>query len=124
MNAEIHKADEDKRLVYAWASVVTKGGEPVADLQGDIITIDELEKAAHGFMLNSREAGDMHIKTTGVGKAVESVVFSKQMQEALGVDLGQEGWFVVMKITDDEVWERVKKGELTMLSIGGKAKRE
>lgn len=122
-NAEIHKADDDKRLVYAWASVVTKGGEPVADLQGDIISIGELEKAAHGFMLNSREAGEMHIRTTGIGKIVESVVLSKQLQDALGIDLGQEGWFVVMKIHDDEVWDRVKKGELSMLSIGGSGVR-
>jgi cation transport regulator ChaB len=123
LNAEIHKTNEDKRLVYAWASVVTKGGKPVADLQGDIVTVDELEKAAHGFMLNSREAGEMHIKTTGIGKVVESVVLSKALQEALGVDLGQEGWLVVMKIEDDAVWERVKKGELSMLSIGGRGRR-
>lgn len=124
LSAQIHKADDDKRLVYAWASVVTKGGEPVVDLQGDIISIGELEKAAHGFMLHSREAGEMHIRKTGVGKIVESVVLSKQLQDALGIDLGQEGWFVVIKIEDDEVWERVKKGELTMLSIGGSGVRE
>lgn len=121
--AEIHKSDEDKRLVYAWASVVTKDGEPVQDLQGDTVTVEELEKAAHGFMLNSREAGDMHVQTTGVGKVVESVVFSKQLQDALGIDLGQEGWFVTVSVSDDGVWKRIKSGELSMLSIGGKAKR-
>jgi len=120
---EITKIDEDKRLVYAWASVVTKDGEPVADLQGDMITVDELEKAAHQFMLDSREAGDMHIQTTGVGKVVGSMVFTKQLQESLGIDLGLEGWLVTMHIQDEGVWKRVKDGELTMLSIGGRGKR-
>lgn len=123
LNAEINKADDDKRLVYAWASVVTKNGEPVTDHQDDVISVEDLEEAAHGFMMNSRESGEMHIKTTGIGKVVESMVFTKQMQDALGIDLGQEGWFVVMKIDDDEAWAKVKDGTYKMLSIGGKATR-
>jgi cation transport regulator ChaB len=123
MTAEITKSDDDKQLVYAWASVITKNGKPVEDSQEDIISIEELEQCARDFVVNCREAGEMHVKTTGVGKVVESMVFSKSMQDALGIDLGQEGWFVVMKIDDDEVWQKIKKGEYKMLSIGGSGER-
>ena len=123
MIAEITKSDDDERLVYAWASVITKGGKDVEDSQEDVISIKELEKCARDFIINSREAGEMHVKTTGIGKIVESMVFSKSMQDALGIDLGQEGWFVVMKIDEDGAWEKVKSGEYKMLSIGGTAKR-
>lgn len=121
--ATIAKTQLDKQLVYAWASVITKAGEPVEDHQGDIISAEDLEAAAHDFIINSREAGEMHITTTGIGKIVESMVFTKSMQDALGIDLGQEGWFVVIKVDDPEVWDKVKKGEYKMLSIGGSGTR-
>lgn len=122
--AEISKVVEEKQMVYAWASVITKGGEVVVDSQEDTISLDELEKCAHDYIINCREAGEMHITTTGIGKIVESMVFSKSLQDALGIDLDQEGWFVVIKIDDASVWEKVKKGEYKMLSIGGKGRRE
>lgn len=122
MSCDIAKVDTEKRIVYGWASVVEKDGKAVVDHQGDIISIDEIEKAAHKFLTDCRVAGDSHI-TKGVGHLVESVVFSKELQKALDINLGQTGWFVGFKVTSDEVWERVKKGELSMFSIGGTGKR-
>ena len=122
MNCEISKLDLEKQIVYGWASVVEKDGKAVVDHQGDIISIDEIEKAAHQFLTDCRVAGDSHI-TKGVGHLVESIVFSNELQKALGIDLGQAGWFVGFKVTSDEVWKRIKKGELSMFSIGGSGKR-
>lgn len=123
MNCEISKLDIEKQIVYGWASVVEKNGVPVVDQQGDVISIDEIEKAAHKFLTDCRIAGDSHI-TKGVGHLVESIVFSKDLQKALDIDLGQTGWFVGFKVTDDDVWNRVKKGELSMFSIGGTGSRK
>ena len=66
--------------------------------------------------------GDMH-ERMGVGRLVESMVFTKQKQDALGIDLGLVGWFVGFKVDDDGVWKRIKAGELPEFSIGGKAVR-
>jgi len=36
---------------------------------------------------------------------------------------GPTGWFIGMKITDDEVWKKVKAGEYQAFSIGGRGNR-
>lgn len=121
-NCEISKLDEEKRLVYGWASIVEENGVPIKDFQGDIITPAELAKAAHEYMITSRTAKVMH-KGARMGELVESVVFTKELQNSLSIDLGKQGWFVGFKIYDDETWLKVKKGELRMFSIGGRGKR-
>lgn len=123
IQCEINKVDEDKHLVFAWASVIEKDGKVLVDHQGDTISEEELEKAAYDYVLNSRDGGFMHIKK-GIGTLVESIVFTKQKQEALGIDLGQVGWFVGFVINDESVWEGIKKGDYPMLSIGGRGIRE
>jgi hypothetical protein len=121
---DISKIDEDKKVVFAWASVIEENGEILIDKQGDYILEEDLEDAAYGFVLNSRNAGEMHIKKSGVGRLVESIVFTKQKQQALGIDLGKVGWFVGFKIDDDNVWDKIKKGNYPMMSIGGKGIRQ
>lgn len=121
---EFAKINEEKRTVYGWASIITKGGVPVVDSQDDIIEADDLVKAAHEFMLGEQEAGLMHAIKSGIGKVVESVVLTKDLQSALGIDLGVEGWFIGVKIEDDTTWNAVKKGTLRAFSIGGTGERE
>lgn len=117
---KIEKADPDKRLMFGWASVATVGGEAVVDKQFDIIPVEELERAMYDFVLYSRDQGHMHEKR-GVGRLVESMVFSKEKQDALGIDLGFEGAWVGFKVDDDQVWAAVKRGDLPQFSIGGAA---
>ena len=97
-------------------------GELVVDKQGDIIPEDELEQAAYEYVLYCRQQGDMH-ERMGVGRLVESMVFTKQKQEVLGIDLGMCGWFVGFRVDDPGVWKKIKGGELPEFSIGGKAMR-
>jgi hypothetical protein len=117
------KIDDSKRLVYGWASVVSENGQAVVDRQGDLIDPDELVQAAHRFISESRTAMAMHDGPPR-GEVVESMVLTTEVQKALGIDLGKVGWFIAMKIHDDEIWARAKAGELTAFSIGGKAKAE
>jgi hypothetical protein len=51
-------------------------------------------------------------------------VFAPEVQKALGVDLGKVGWFIGLKIEDVGVWKRVKSGELSAFSFGGRGVRE
>ena len=90
------KSDDDKRLVFGWASVAVRvTGEVVEDYQDDVIEIGMLEKAAYEYALDFGTAGEMH-ERGGVGRLVESVVFTKEKAAALGIPEGclPEGWWV------------------------------
>lgn len=119
------KKNEDERLVFGWLSVAKdKDGITLVDRQDDIIEPVDLEKAAYDFVLNARVATESHERK--VGKLVESCMFTKEKQEALGIPDGvmPEGWWVGYYIEDDQAWDKVKSGELTAYSIGGKGKRK
>lgn len=117
----ISKMDEDQRLVFGWASVIEENGKPVVDQQGDIISERELENAFYGFAKDARIAGEMHDRI-GVGDLVECVVFTRDKQEALGVDLGKVGAWVGFRL-EPEVFAKVKSGEYRAFSIGGRGAR-
>jgi len=125
MNIEgkILKMDEEQRLVYGWASVVTEKGEPVVDRQGDVIEPDTLVKAVNDFMETVRVGKEMH-DGEEVGKVIHSLPLTKEIGQALGIQSEREGWIVAMKVYNDAVWERVKSGELSAFSIGGRAERK
>ncbi len=55
---------------------------------------------------------------------VESLVFTPDVQKALGVDLGKVGWWIGGFVKADDTWADVKSGKLRTLSIGGSAVRE
>lgn len=116
------KFDDEQRIVYGWASVISEDGIPVKDRQGDIIMADTLEKAATEFMTYVRVGKEMH-EGNQVGQFIHSLPLTKDLAEALGIQSNREGWIVAMKVHDDEVWKRVKSGELPAFSIGGRAQR-
>lgn len=122
---EVSKTKEDQNLVFGWANIVEKDGVVVTDSQGDQIDIADLEKAAYDYALFSREAGEMHERTSGVGQLVESMVMTVEKQKALGIPEGSTplGWWVGFKIAPD-VFEKIKDKTYSMFSIGGLASRE
>lgn len=123
IQGQILKADDEQRMVYGWASVVTEKGEPVIDRQGDVIEPDTLVKAVNNFMEHVRVGKTMHVgEQTGV--IVHSMPITKEIGEALGIQSDREGWIVAYKVYDDAVWDMVKSGELAAFSIGGRAVKE
>ena len=123
IEGQILKADEEQRMVYGWASVVTEKGEPVVDRQGDVIEPDTLVKAASKFMEHVRVGKEMH-KGDQIGAVIHSMPITKEIGESLGIQSDREGWIVAFKVYDDEVWDKVKSGELAAFSIGGRAIKE
>lgn len=122
---QIAKTDEAERLVFGFANVsVAKDGGEIVDLQGDIIEPADLEKTAYEFVLKFREAGEMH-KGSAVGQLVESMVFTPEKLEALGIakDAVPCRWWVGFKLAP-EAFEKVKDGTYRMFSIQGRAERE
>lgn len=126
---KISKLDAEQQMVFGWASICQVDGKAIVDKQDDVIEPEEIEKAAYEFVLYSRQQGDMHMRK-GVGRVVESVVFTAQKAEAglvaLEPDTGKQifGWWVGFKVDDPKLWEAHKRGERPEFSIGGKAKRE
>lgn len=123
----IMKTDDEKRLVFGWASVaITVDGEQLEDLQHDMIDPEDLEETVYEYVLNFRDTGEQHNpRLRKKGKLVESCVFTVEKQKAMGLPEGilPVGWWIGFKIEDDEAWEKVKNGTYKMFSIEGKAQR-
>lgn len=124
----ISKVNDELRTVYGFASVSTVKGAFLTDTQDDQVEDAVIIKAAHDFMANSRTGGLLHaMRDDGRphqgGQIVESLVFTPDIQKALGVDLGVTGWFIGYRVDDDDAWSLVKSGDLKAFSIGGRAAR-
>lgn len=122
---DITKSNSEEGLVSGWANVaVNADGSLPLDWQGDIIRPEVLEKAAIKFMMDYRGSGVMH-EGESKGIVVESIVFTKDKQACIGIPDGTvpEGWFITVKVTDLEVFSKVKDGTFKMFSIQGNAKR-
>ena len=127
---KILKVDDELRVVWGWASVISKNGKAITDSQGDQISSEVLVKAAHDFMTESRTGGFMHIPDLKVGDIVESMVFTKALQTALGIEIVDkkdnqpiEGWLIGFHVDSEKLWKSVKSGEFTEFSIGGLGER-
>ena len=98
--AEIIKRDDDKRLVYGYAST------EALDSQGERVTKGAIEEALPDYMrfANIRE---MHqLSAVGVAKTAE---------------IDDKGLYIQVKVVDDAAWEKVKEGVYKGFSIGGKS---
>ena len=127
---EIIKVDKDKQQAFGWATVTHVNGEEVIDLQDDYIPLEEIEKAAYTYVLESRKGGDMH-ERDGEGPRhtadlIESMIFTPEKVSKMGFDpatFPKMGWWMGMKVNDDKQWDLVKKGERTGFSIHGRGHR-
>lgn len=124
---DILKSDDDKHLVFGWASIAqTADGEMVEDIQKDIIEPEDLEDAAYEYVLNFRDTGEEHLAGyRKKGKLIESCVFTEEKQRAMGLAPGSlpVGWWIGFHIEDEDAWRRIKDGTYRMFSIEGKAER-
>jgi hypothetical protein len=119
---EFAKAETDGSYVRGWASVVAVNGAPVTDTQGDIISMDELRKAAHKFISDARVAKAMHAGQQ-VGDVVESVIIDDEFAKAMGISDGKRGWWIGMKINSPEIRKGVRENKFRAFSIGGRGRR-
>ena len=139
LRADIVKLDGEQQMAFGWFSVVKVGDRSIVDTQDDLITPETIEASAYKFVLDSRKGGEMHEpgsdgKIRGVGRLVESVVFTAEKVNAMvsslaqqgvvaTIDLGCEAWWGGFLISDPDTWDKVKTGELRAWSIGGRGKR-
>lgn len=125
----IVKTDPAQKLVFGFFNINKVGENLVDDLQGHQIETAELEKAVYGYVLDARVQGEGHIRK-GVGRLVESIMFTYEKQQAIkkcleaqgitaAINLGCEGWFGGFKVDDEAVWTAIEKGDYPAFSIGG-----
>ncbi len=122
---KIMKSDDEKMLAFGWANVSMRvDGELIEDWQGDIIEPEELEDAAYEYVRLYGDGGEMH-ERGGVAVLIESVVFTEEKMQVMGIPAGTlpVGWWIGFKVTDKDVWDKVKNGTYPMFSIEGEAER-
>jgi hypothetical protein len=122
MRADIAKLDVDRRLAFGWAYVADDDGHVVMDHSGDFVdkaALPDLEDAAYEYVLHSREGDEMHVRTSGVAKLIESVLVTPDKLAAMGLTGTRTGWWVGFKVVDSSVWAKVKAGEYPAFSIRG-----
>lgn len=129
----IMKSDDDRRLAFGWAYTShDKNGVVVVDKSGEFIDdVRELEEAAYGFVKGTRTAGWQHERDDKddpikVGELVESIVFTKEKIEKMGIPEGVlpvGAWWVGFHV-DEARWPDVKSGRVSSFSISGKAMKK
>lgn len=117
---QIAKIDDDKWIVKG---VVYQ--PDVADAHDDQMDEVEIEKAAHLFMekQHTYNIDKQHDLEADKGFVIESYIAPCDM--TLGEQqIAKGSWVAAVKVTDDDTWEAIKKGEITGFSMWGVGKRE
>lgn len=94
--------------------------EPMAeDTDGNYMTAEEIEKAAHWFMKHGGDVDIQHCfqKAKDV-EVVESFVAKSDM-EMEGQKVTKGTWIMTMEVADASIWDSITKGEITGFSMGG-----
>jgi len=110
----ILKVDKQKRIVLG---VVYEPNTP--DAHDDFATEEEIEKAAHNFMMTFRKIDEQHDFVAGSGIPVESYIAPVDIPE---LNIKKGSWVLATKILDEAVFEKVLKGEIKAYSMAGIAK--
>lgn len=115
---EIVKVDKDKQIVYGVFLWPEK-----ADHDGDVLSAEDIEKVAHGFMADYRTIDEMHRQVIKAD-IVESAIAWKDDLEYHGKKLKRGVWFGAVHVTDKDVWEKVKDGTYKGFSVRISGQRE
>ena len=112
----IAKVNEDLREV---TGVVYEPDSPDSD--GDYTTAEEIKKAEYRFMRNrnTNNVDRQHDLVADEGFVAESWIVQENDPRLPDAKAGS--WAVVIKVENDETWEKIKSGEITGLSMGGAA---
>jgi len=96
----------------------------VTDAQGDIYSADVIRKAAHKFLSNYNKATKLGLQHKNFKKQFDLVECYTAPQSLIinGKTIKEGSWIMTVKVLSAAIWKKVKKGEITGFSIGGKAK--
>jgi len=115
--AAILKADEEKRLVFGVISEPDTG-----DLQGDVLSREEIARMARNFEQYVREFRDRHTRRKVKAEIVRSWIAEKDFWFK-GELVKAGSWLMCVRVLDDEIWGKIKSGIYRAFSIGGRGVR-
>ena len=101
----------------------------IVDSQSDWADAEEIEKMAHNYLknhlINIRPAADLEHKVElDLEKAIPVESYIAPQDFTINEQLIKKGsWVLAMYIPDEQIWERVEKGEITGYSLRGKGLR-
>jgi hypothetical protein len=114
----IVKRDDEQRIVIGPVLVPEE-----TDLQGQVISADEIEKAAHDFLARYNRGTRVGLMHRRVQKSIELV---ESWIERNDVKYSEETvkagtWMMAHHVVDDEIWAGVQAGTYTGFSVDGVA---
>jgi len=126
-NLTFAKIDEEKRMLVSPALIPNKQifrYDPNTDSDYYVyFSKDTVKQAAELYLKhnNHHKATYQHEERVSGVLTIESWIKEGDMDKSklYGYDLPNGTWFVKMKIENDEMWEKIKEGELKGLSIEG-----
>jgi|TARA_R110000744_G_scaffold211127_3_gene330272 hypothetical protein len=126
-NLTFAKIDEDKRMIVSPALIPNKQifrHNPNTDTDYYVYFSPETVRKASELYLkhnNHHKATYQHQERVSGVLTVESWIKEGEQDKSklYGFDLADGTWFVKMKIENDELWQKIKDGELRGLSIEG-----
>ncbi len=120
IDIKIAKSDSSRRIVYGPVLIPDR-----KDLQGHIVPMEEVEKAAHLFLskYNSETKLGLWHSTFPEGlKLVESYIVPEGCVVKIGdMEYGHGTWIMAVKVIDDAIWTEVESGKYNGFSVHGKA---
>lgn len=112
------KVDDERRIVYG---IVLEPN--VEDSQGDVVSKEDVELAAHRFLYGNAPIGIQHGRLApDTVKPVESYIAPADFM--LGGQVVKAGsWVLATHVPDDALWQQVKKEGFGSYSVAGTGKR-
>jgi hypothetical protein len=115
------KTETEERFVIGGVLEPNDGvdGPLNPDSDGDIYSAEDIRKTAHGWAMKGFVPGIHHLSVAkGKISTVESYIAPQDL--TIGKTTFRKGtWIMAAKIIDDDLWAKVKKGELAAWSIEG-----
>jgi hypothetical protein len=104
-------ADELKQAMF----IVMEPDE--VDLHGDITSAEEIRKACFNFNKYCQQPNLFHVSGTDAFDFAESYIAPVEMQ--IGEQTIKAGtWLATIQVYNDALWDAIKDGEISGLSIG------
>lgn len=113
----VQKSEHEKQIVYG---VVLEPDS--TDAHNDVISVEEIEQAAHKYMVDYRVIGEQHTKVSNA-ELVESFIAPVDFVWN-GQQIKKGSWIIGVHVLSKEYWEKIKNGEINSFSMGGYAVRE
>lgn len=114
---KILKADSDSHYI---TGIVY---EPlVEDAHGNFMTEDEIRKSAYWFAKNGDKVDLQHNFEQADGVSVVENYIAPSDMTIADQKITKGTWLMTVEVNNDEIWDKVQKGEVTGFSMGGVGK--